>query len=120
MIKIVIVDDHRKFRQILKKLVKGLGDFAVVAEYEDGNDFLSHYNNEADIVLMDIKMPGLSGVLTTRQAVEKFPGINIIGLSLHAEYEYQNELFQSGAKGFVSKFMIEEQLGNEISKLIAA
>lgn len=117
MIKISIVDDHIRFHEIMKFIFNNSKQYELTSEYNNGKEFLKLYKNEADIVLMDIKMPEMDGVVTTKMVVEKFPGIKIIGLSLHSEDEYVNQMKENGALGFVSKFRIEEELEKEITRI---
>jgi len=119
-IRIALVDDHEKFREVMKVLLKGSDKYELVGEFENGKEFVTGYNGNADVVLMDIKMPVMNGIIATKKALELYPDIKIIGLSLHSDAEYEKQMKQMGAKGFVSKFTIEENLDNEINKVFSS
>ena len=73
MTKIIIVDDHRLFREGVKRILDFEDTFDVVAEGDDGTDVVTLYaENEPDVVLMDINMPGKNGVEATAELITEF------------------------------------------------
>ncbi len=103
-IKIALVDDHALFRNGLRSLIDGKHNCRVVAEANDGADFLA--NSEAmsaDIVFMDIAMPNLSGDKATALALEQNPNLKIICLSMFGDEKYYSRMVEAGAKGFLLK-----------------
>lgn len=104
MIKILIVDDHRLFRQSLRAVIESAPDMAVLAEAGDGIEALEILRDKRpDIVLMDVEMPGMDGIEATRQIRSLFGSIKVIALSSHAEAYYTEKMRQAGAHGFISK-----------------
>jgi DNA-binding NarL/FixJ family response regulator len=76
----------------------------VVAEADNGKNFLDHLNKiMPDIVLMDIDMPVMNGIEATRIAMQKYPHLKIITLSMFGEEEYYFKMIDAGAKGFLIK-----------------
>ncbi|HEX3009989.1 MAG TPA: response regulator transcription factor [Bacteroidales bacterium] len=101
---VMIVDDHSLFRNGLKILLTTSGHFNVIAEAENGKDFLDllpHF--QPDIVLMDIDMPVLDGIEATKEALVKYPNLKVITLSMFGEEEYYYKMIEAGVKGFLLK-----------------
>ncbi|MBE0641348.1 MAG: response regulator transcription factor, partial [Bacteroidales bacterium] len=83
-LKIHIVDDHRLFREGLKVLLLDLPFVGSVEESADGESFLAGLNDSVpDLVFMDIEMPGIGGIETTHLAVQQYPSVRIIALSMY-------------------------------------
>jgi DNA-binding NarL/FixJ family response regulator len=102
--KIIIVDDHFIFRSGLKELLSGLPEVEILGEAESGEQFLEMLDHmNPDIVFMDIKMPGMNGIETTRKALEKIPDLKILALSMFGESDYVEEMLQAGAMGYLLK-----------------
>ena len=101
-VRVVLVDDHRLFRDGLKLLLSADASFEVAGEAASGEEFLA-LGAEADVVFMDIDMPGIGGVEATRRALERRPGLKIVALSMHGEQEFYLPMVEAGAKGFLLK-----------------
>ncbi len=116
--KIVIVDDHFIFRNGLKDLLAEIPEVEVIAEAESGEKFLEMLPDiEPDMVFMDIKMPGLNGIETTRKAIEMKPDLRILALSMFGENEYVEEMLQAGALGYLLKNIGKEELVKAIENI---
>ena len=116
--KIMIVDDHFIFRNGLIDLLEEIPDADVIGEASSGEEFLELLStHEPDIVFMDIKMPGMSGVETTRKALEIYPGLKILALSMFGEGEYVEEMLQAGAMGYLLKNIGKEELIKAIDNI---
>ncbi len=111
-ISIILVDDHRLFRDGLRRLLASDTRFEVVGEASSGEEFLelaeelfSHSTQQPAfrLVFMDIDMPGIGGIETTRRALERWPDLRIIALSMHAQQEFQAPMMEAGAAGFLLK-----------------
>jgi DNA-binding NarL/FixJ family response regulator len=103
-IKVFIVDDHSLFRNGLKLLLNTTLNIKVVGEAENGKEFLDVLSGfQPDIVLMDIDMPVLDGIGATREAIQRFPDLRIITLSMFGEEEYYFKMIDAGARGFLLK-----------------
>lgn len=111
VIRIILVDDHEIFRAGLKLIISKLGYAKIVGEAENGLDFLRvREQEEADIVLMDVDMPVMDGIEATRKAVEKYPGIKIIALSMFRDESCIQDMIGAGARGFLLKNIRKEVL----------
>ncbi|MBE0673985.1 MAG: response regulator transcription factor [Bacteroidales bacterium] len=104
VIRIIIADDHQLFRNGLRLLLDSFPGLQVTGEAADGKSLLTLLGEgEADIVLMDINMPEMDGIDATRQAMARYPDLNIIALSMYGEEEYYYKMVDAGAKGFLLK-----------------
>ncbi|MCF6138764.1 response regulator transcription factor [Alkalihalobacillus berkeleyi] len=103
---IVLIDDHKLFREGVKRILDMEEGFEVVAEGDDGQDAVELIENyDPDVVLMDINMPNINGVEATRRLIEKYPDIKVIILSIHDDEAYVTHAVQTGASGYLLKEM---------------
>ncbi len=103
-IRIALADDHQLFRNGLKILLSAYSEFEVVAEASNGEELLKAIEAcPANIVLMDISMPGMDGVKATAQISRLHPDVSVIALSMYGEEEYYYRMVEAGAKGFILK-----------------
>jgi DNA-binding NarL/FixJ family response regulator len=103
-ISIVLVDDHQMFREGLSLLLGSFPYVGKISEASDGEEFLMFLkDNQPDIVFMDIDLPRLDGIETTRRAIEMCRDLKIVGLSMFGEEDYYTRMIDAGAKGFVLK-----------------
>lgn len=101
---IIIVDDHALFRNGLKLMIETRKIGNVIAEAENGQQFLSLLETlKPDCILMDIEMPVMNGILATQKAIEKNPDFNILGLSMFGDEKFYSKMLSAGAKGFLLK-----------------
>lgn len=101
---LIIVDDHSIFRDAIRFVLEQSKQINIIGEASNGYEFLSIIRNKKpDVVLMDIAMPGLDGVDTTREAIKRYPDLKIIALSLYGEEPYYYRMIEAGAQGFVVK-----------------
>lgn len=103
-IRILLADDHVLVRAGIRSLLQNLQDVEVIGEADDGNQALQMIQKfKPDVVLMDIAMPGLSGLEATERAVKEWPGVRIVMLSMHADQEYVRRALRAGAAGYLLK-----------------
>ncbi len=102
MYSVLLVDDHKLFREGLKVLLENLDYITHVDEAADGLMFLEIIKTkQPDIVFMDIEMPNKDGISATREALQMFPALNIIALSMYGDESYYTQMISAGAKGFM-------------------
>ncbi len=104
MIRIILADDHAVVRQGTAELLKREPDLDVIAEAENGLQAVELTQHlKPDIVIMDIRMPELSGIEATKQILETAPGVRVLVLTAHEDDEYLFSLLQAGASGYLLK-----------------
>ena len=104
MIRLLIADDHTIMREGLKRILEGEEDIQVVAEAIDGHDALHRIRTESfDVLLLDLSMPGRSGVDLIHQIRQEFPKLPILILTMHEEEQYAVRAIRAGANGYLTK-----------------
>ena len=110
-IRLLLAEDHTIVREGLRSLIDSSKDVEVVGEVGDGREALKKVEEiELDIVLMDIRMPGLNGIEATRQIKKRFPDVKVLILSMHPDEEYVLEALRAGASGYILKQAAHEEL----------
>jgi RNA polymerase sigma factor (sigma-70 family) len=110
-IRVLIADDHTIVRKGLCALLDGDKEIEVVGDAENGREVLKKVEQvEPDIVLMDITMPGLNGLETTRQLKKRHPSMKILILTMHDNEEYIFETLRAGASGYLVKRTAPDEL----------
>jgi DNA-binding NarL/FixJ family response regulator len=103
-IRVLLADDHVTVRHGLKLIIDGQADMAVVAEVSDGATAIERATAlKPDVVVMDISMPGMTGLVATRKLKGLQPHIAIVTLTRHTDDAYLQELLRAGAAGYVLK-----------------
>ena len=102
--RVVLADDHVLIRAGLRALLHSLPNIEVIGEASDGHEAIDVIaRQQPDVVIMDIGMPGLNGVDSTRRIVKQSPDTRVIILSMHANEEYVGRALEAGAMGYVLK-----------------
>jgi DNA-binding NarL/FixJ family response regulator len=110
-IRILLVDDHAVIRMGLATAASDAGDMDVVADVENGEDAVAAFRqHQPDVVVLDLRMPGLSGVETIRTLREEFKSVRILIFSNFAKGDEIYRALKAGAAGFVLKGMPLERL----------
>lgn len=103
-ISVIIVDDHKIFRDGFKLLLNTFDYINIVGEAKDGEDFLKLIEKQLpDIVFMDINMPKLNGIETSKIALEKYPDLKIIALTTFLEEDYLEQMLLAGVEAYMLK-----------------
>ncbi len=117
--KIIIVDDHSLFREGIKLLVEKEGMGIVIAEAENGLEFLNLLKiHKPDLVLMDIEMPVMDGLEATIKAKTMMPDLKILVITMLSEQDNYSAMINAGALGFVLKTSGKHELQNAIQNVI--
>ncbi len=117
-IKVLIADDHAIVREGLKLLLDSDPDIEVVGEAEDGKIAIKKVKDlNPDMVIMDVSMPILNGMESTRLLKKEFPKINIIILSMYPDEEYIRSAIEVGANGYVLKKSASKEIFTAIHEI---
>ena len=119
VIRTLIADDHGVLRAALRALLNARPELEVVGEAADGNEVLRLTGElRPDLVLMDISMPGRSGIETTRELKQMRPEAQVLMLTVHEDEELLREAMRAGASGYVVKRALESELLNAIAAVM--
>jgi DNA-binding NarL/FixJ family response regulator len=120
MIRLVLADDHAILREGLKQILLTQGDIEIVAEAQDGHEVMKRVRElEFDVLVLDMSMPGKSGVELIKQVKAERPKLRILVLTMHEEHQYAVRAIRSGASGYLTKEGASAQLVNALRKVAA-
>lgn len=103
-VRVAIFEDNRKFRESLSALIEGYPGFAVADAFADANEVIAKIEVcQPDVVLMDIEMPGTSGLEALRNIKKQFPGLNVLMQTVFDEEDKIFEAICNGASGYILK-----------------
>lgn len=120
MIRVLIADDHAIVRHGLKQILSDSGNMIVVAEAENGTEAVQKVralNGAIDVALMDISMPGKSGIDALKMIREEVPGLPVLILSMYPEEQYAVRLIRAGAAGYMTKESAPQELVEAICRV---
>lgn len=118
MIKILIVDDHYLIREGFKKLIDREVGMSVAGEAENASEVLNFLNeNQCDVVVLDINMPGRSGLDLLKDLREFHPEIRVLILSIQPEERFATRALRTGAGGYITKESAADELVKAIRKI---
>jgi len=117
-VKILIADDHTIFREGLKHILTEYPDMIVADEARNGREVLDKiWNNDYDMVLLDISMPGMTGLEALKQLKNDRPKLPVLVLSMHPEEQYAVRALRAGASGYLTKESAPDELMTAIRKI---
>ncbi|MEE9149150.1 MAG: response regulator transcription factor [Candidatus Tectomicrobia bacterium] len=112
MIRIFVVDDHAEVREGVKRITEDTEDLRVTGEASTGQEVVEQMVNQAwDVVLLDITMPGQSGLEVLHHLTQTYPSLPVLMFSVHSEPRYAAQAFKAGAAGYLTKDSSEELVG---------
>lgn len=115
MISILIVDDHDIVRAGIARLLGDIKGFKVVGQADSGEKAVRMAKeNKPNVVLMDVKMPGIGGLEATRKMLRNDPNIKIIALTVCGEEPFPSKLLHAGAAGYITKDVDFDDIVNAI------
>lgn len=116
-VKVLLADDHAILREGLASLIEKQGDIVVVGEAESGEECLEKAAElSPEVVVLDIKLPGMSGIEACRLLKANHPQIRVIILSMYEDYEYVNRAILAEADGYLLKKVVSSELVNAIRR----
>ncbi len=114
-IKVLLVDDHKIVRDGIKLMLEPQAGIDVVAEAEDGNQVKKVLEDTAvDVIVMDINMPGMNGIKTTKMVKEQHPDIKVLALTMSSDDSHIRQMVQAGASGYIMKSAGRDELTTAI------
>jgi DNA-binding NarL/FixJ family response regulator len=118
VIRIVVADDHTIVREGLKQLLSAAPDLSVVGEAQNGREVLERIRAlEFEVLLLDMSMPGKSGIELIKQVRAEKPRLRVLVLSMHEEQQYAVRAIRAGAAGYLTKDSASAQLVSAIRKV---
>jgi DNA-binding NarL/FixJ family response regulator len=119
-IRILLADDHEIVRDGLKRILAAAGDLQVAGEAADGDQALALVRaNDYDVAMVDMSMPGLSGIELIKRLKAEKPALKLLVLSMHGEHQYAVRALKAGASGYLTKDSAAEQLVGALRKIAA-
>ena len=120
MVKIMLVDDHDLVRTGLRRLLEDNAAFSIVAEAANGEDSISLTKvHQPDVVLMDLKMPGMGGLEATRKLKHLHPEVRIIIVTMIDDIMFPQRLLRAGASGYLTKGAKIDEITKAIREVMA-
>lgn len=111
LVRILLADDHTIVRHGLRRMLEERPDWQVVAEACDGRRAIAlAEQHKPDVAIIDVAMPLLNGIETTRQLIRKVPGLKVLVLSMHVDEVYVTQMLRAGATGYLLKDSADSDL----------
>ena len=118
MTRVLIADDHAIVREGLKRILDGQEGIEIVGEATNGHETLEHVRRGGfDLLLLDLSMPGKSGIELIKQVKDESPKLRVLVLTMHEEDQYAVRAIRAGASGYLTKESAPSQLVSAIRRL---
>jgi DNA-binding NarL/FixJ family response regulator len=119
-VSIMIVEDHKVFRQTVRTILNAHPGFLVIAETGDSDEAISLAETlHPHIILMDISIKPISGIALTEKIRRLYPAILVIGLSMFVDADYAIKMLRAGASGYVTKTSSPREIVDSILKVVS-
>ena len=116
--RLIVADDHAMFRRGLRRILEKDPEIQIVEETGDGLELLSLLKHvTADLVILDISMPGMRGIEAIHEIRKGFPGVRILVLTMHKEREFLHQALVAGAQGYLLKEDTDAALFSAIERI---
>jgi two-component system invasion response regulator UvrY len=120
VIQVLLADDHAIVRAGLKELLEDTGDIQVAGEASNGQEAMAQIRaRDFDVAVLDMTMPGRSGIELIRQVKDEKPQLRILVLTMHSEEQYAVRALKAGASGYLTKEAAADQLVAAIRRIAA-
>ena len=111
MVNVMLVDDHKIIREGIKALLADVPGINFITEADNGEDAIDKFEiYDIDLVIIDVEMPGIDGIETTKRQIENHPDAKVLGFSMHTEESTVEAMINAGAKGYILKNSGKEEL----------
>jgi len=118
--KILICDDHKIVRDGLRQIIQQLPGISLIGEAADGDEAMQHLKyQEYNLLLLDISLPGMSGLEVLQLVKTQWPTLNVLMLSMHPQEQYAIRAIKLGASGYLTKDTASEELLQAIKRVAA-
>lgn len=118
-INVAIADDHQMFIDGIRSILDGVSDISIIAEVKDGLELIKAVEKELpDVVLTDIRMPGMDGIAAVKYLSENYSHIPVLALSMFDQEEEVIDMLKAGAAGYIIKKAGKDELVTAIHKLV--
>ncbi|HEY7986943.1 MAG TPA: response regulator transcription factor [Methylophilaceae bacterium] len=118
-VRIMLVDDHAVVRSGIRRLLEQNPGFNVVAEAESGESAYQQFSEHLpDVTVMDLTMPGMGGMESIRRIIARHPTARILVLSMHEKAAFASQALKAGAKGYLSKSGLAQELVNALETIV--
>lgn len=115
MINVFLVDDHELVRTGIRRIIEDVRGMSIAGEAVSGEDSVKWCrSNHADVILMDMNMPGIGGLEATKKILRFNPDVKIIVLTIHTENPFPTRVMQAGAAGYLTKGAAPDEMVNAI------
>lgn len=120
MYRVLIADDEYLSRFVLKTIIsKKIKNLEIVGEAENGRQAIEQNRElKPDLIIMDIKMPGINGIDATREIIKEFPDVSVLILTAYDNFDYIKQALDLGVKGYILKPVKEEEVIEKVYKVI--
>lgn len=116
----MLVDDHAVVRAGVRRLLEQDSKFSVIAEAETGERAYQIFGDHLpDVTIIDMSMPGMGGMETIKRIVTRYPTAKILVLSMHENVAFASQALKAGAKGYVTKSGLADELANAVEWVIS-
>ena len=116
-VRVLLADDHRLLRELLRELLQKEPDIEVVGEASSGSEVMEKVSAlSPDLVVLDIGMPGLNGIDAMAELAQRHPGVKVVCLSRYSDRRYVRAMLMAGAAGYV----VKSAAGTELLRAIRA
>ncbi len=116
-IKVLIVDDHHVVREGLRRILENDDEVEVVGEARNGEEAVVKASSLIpDVIIMDLKMPGMDGIMATYEIKQKMPNVNVLVLTLYAE-DFINQAVEAGVSGYLLKDSDSDQITKAVHQV---
>lgn len=116
-IRVLLVDDHPIVREGIRRLLELEERIVVVAEAGSAEEALSKMSTAPDVILMDIRLPGLDGIAATSELRDTYPDVKVVILSSFGN-EYLHQAIEAGARGYILKTATQLELANSVLQVV--
>ena len=118
MIKVLIADDHDIVRQGFALVLKEFSDIQLTGEAHSGEQAVKlARENQPDVVLMDVRMPGIGGLAATKKILKSNPSVKVIGLSGYNDGAYPNMFVRAGGSGYLTKYADAKEIAKAVRQV---